>query len=205
MMRNILALAILATMSGGAQAEPHTGGVTAGGLTPAIGAQAVYDAIPGVYTTNEPLLDIPLPGETGFYSHVDFIKFAEACAHLNTMSIILKNNGRNKSLVCQTEDGGSFQVVTIGNEATVAIHQTIQMNGDAITALDDSVSVAVPLALPSDMKCAEKVAEARNSGNYGDVKIKLNTHIFEATCHDAPVALASKLISSLKAMGKAFW
>jgi hypothetical protein len=205
MMRKILALAILATMSGGAQAEPHTGGVTAGGLTPTLDAQVVYEAIPGVYTTDEPLLDIPLPGETGFYSHVDFIKFAEACAHLHTMSVDLKNNGRNKSLVCQTEDGGSFQVATNGNEATVAIYQTIQMNGDAITELDDSVSVTVPLSSPIDQKCAEKIMEARSSGNYGDVKIKFNSHVFEATCQDAPATPALSLISSLKAMGKAFW
>lgn len=149
-------------------------------------------------------LYIPLPGEAGFASYVDVEKFIKACAQLDPATVILKRNGKNISLICQSEDGGSVGVIVTENEATVALHQSIQMNGNLISALDNSFNIVAPFTQNSaNEKCAQKVKEAaQGSGNYGDVKIKFNAQIFEATCQDAPAGLTSNPIkSSLKALG----
>lgn len=149
---------------------------------------------------------IPLPGAVGFPSYVDIIKFNKACAHLDQWRVTLtwlKKNDETISLICETEDGGSVGVTTTENEATVTIHQTTQMNGKAITTLDNSFNIVIPLSFPSDDKCAAKVkeaTEAQGSGNFGDVKIKFNSQVFEATCQDAPAPSTNPIKSSLKAI-----
>lgn len=137
---------------------------------------------------------IPLPGAAGFPSYVDFNNFTKGCAQLDSATVILKKNGKNISLICHLEDGGSVGVTTTENEATVSIHQTTQMNGKAITTLNNSFNIVVPLSFPIDDKCAEKIkeaTEAKDSGSFGDVKIKFNPHGFEATCQSTCPVLSS--------------
>lgn len=173
----------LATLATGAQATDQFEGNNTGHLTNA-------------HVLDIPLY-IPLPGKAGFPSYVDLNKFEKACAHLDQWRVTLtrlKNNDKTISLICETEDGGSVGVTTTENEATVSIHQTTQMNGKAITTLNNSFNIVVPLSFPIDDKCAEKIkeaTEAKDSGSFGDVKIKFNPHGFEATCQSTCPVLSS--------------
>lgn len=177
----------LATLATGAQATDQFEGNNTGHLTTA-------------HVLDIPLY-IPLPGKAGFPSYVDLNKFEKACAHLDQWRVTLtrlKNNDKTISLICETEDGGSVGVTTTENEASIIIRQTKQMNGNAIAELNNSFNITAPVFSPNDEKCVEKIKEARETGNYGDVKIKFNPHVFEATCQ-----LTCPVLSSFEANFKA--
>lgn len=198
MKKNLILAAILATLSLSVHAAdpvPHSSDVTASLFAQAAEAYA-------------PLL-MPLPGEAGFYSYLDVNKFREACFHLDSVEMTTNfRDGKTIFVACKTPDGGSVGVTTTEKEATVAIHQTAQMSGNAITALDNSVNAVVSLSsftlTTANMKCAEKVKEAQDSGNYGDVKVKLSATKFEATCEDAPAASANPVSKALQSITSLF-
>lgn len=201
MKKNLILAAILATLSLSVHAAdpvPHSSDVTA-----SLFAQAAEARAP---------LPMPLPGEAGFYFYLDVNKFREACFHLDSVEMTTKfRDGKTIFVACKTPDGGSVGVTTTEKEATVAIHQTAQMSGNAITALDNSVNAVVPLSsftlTTANKKCAEKVKEAQDSGdsvNYGDVKIEFSATKFEATCEDAPAASANPVSKALQSITSLF-
>lgn len=194
-MHNLKKLALIITllaMGIGATANAAT---TAENKAELARTAANYDTFISNITPAETRLEIiPLPGAAGFPSYVDIIKFDKACAHLDQWRVTLtrlKNNDKTISLICETEDGGSVGVTTTENEASIVIRQTKQMNGNAIVELNNSFNIAAPAFSTNDEKCVEKIKEARETGNYGDVKIKFNPHVFEATCRSTCPVLSS--------------
>lgn len=166
-------------------------------------------------------LETPLPVVDEYYLH-DVNEFTKGCSVLDQATLILKKDGTNVSILCESKDGGNVSATKLADVVTVNIHQTKQMNGRVITLITDSFKLmsfvgnttstpqffleggnVTPETEKARYKCAEKLEEARASGNYGDMTIKLDQRFFsQATCEVTPANSTNPVLESLKAFGR---